>query len=77
MKNHDIDFAVLGGRIKEILYEYVKIQSFTNTEKKKRNRKLFSKIILTKLPISENIMNSGEPIPLKMILSKEMYAGPW
>lgn len=31
MKNHDIDFAALRGRIKEILYEYVKIQSYTNT----------------------------------------------
>lgn len=32
MKNHDIDFAALGSRIQEILCEYVKIQSYTNTE---------------------------------------------
>lgn len=31
MKNHDIDFAVISDRIQKILYEYVKIQSFTNT----------------------------------------------
>ena len=41
MKNHDIDFAVLGGRIKEILYEYVKIQSFTNTEKEREIENFF------------------------------------
>lgn len=32
MKNHDIDFAALSRRIQEILYEYVRIQSYTNTE---------------------------------------------
>ena len=31
MKNHNLDFALLGEKIKEILYEYVKIESFTNT----------------------------------------------
>lgn len=31
MRNHDIDFAALGGRIKDILYQYVGIQTFTNT----------------------------------------------
>lgn len=31
MKNHNLDFALLGDKIKEILYEYVKIESFTNT----------------------------------------------
>ncbi len=31
MKNHNSDFALLGDKIKEILYEYVKIESFTNT----------------------------------------------
>ncbi len=35
MKNHDIDFAALSSRIQEILYEYVKIQSFTNTPKER------------------------------------------
>jgi len=31
MRNHDIDFAALSGRIKDILYKYVGIQTFTNT----------------------------------------------
>lgn len=31
MKNHNLDFALLSEKIKEILYEYVKIESFTNT----------------------------------------------
>ena len=31
MENHKIDLTALSGRIKEILYDYVKIQSFTNT----------------------------------------------
>ncbi len=35
MKNHDIDFGTLGRRIQEVLYEYVRIQSYTNTEKER------------------------------------------
>ena len=31
MRNHDIDFAALADRIKDILYGYVGIQTFTNT----------------------------------------------
>ncbi len=31
MKNHEIDFSAVRGRIKELLYAYVKVQSFTNT----------------------------------------------
>lgn len=36
MKNHDIDFAVLGGRIKEILYEYVKFKALQIQKKKEK-----------------------------------------
>ena len=42
MKNHDIDFSALSGRIKEILYEYVKIQSFTNTPKEREVEGFFT-----------------------------------
>lgn len=31
MKNHAIDFVQLAGKIEEILYDYVKIESYTNT----------------------------------------------
>lgn len=41
MKNTDIDFAALGSRIKEILYDYVKIQSFTNTPKEREVERFF------------------------------------
>lgn len=32
MKNHNLDFKAVGEKIQEILYEYVKIESYTNTD---------------------------------------------
>ena len=32
MRNHEIDFDALAGRIKEVLYDYIACRSFTNTE---------------------------------------------
>ena len=41
MKNTDINFASLSQRIKETLYEYVKIQSFTNTPNERKVESFF------------------------------------
>lgn len=41
MKNTDINFADLSQRIKETLYEYVKIQSFTNTPNERKVEDFF------------------------------------
>lgn len=41
MKNTDINFADLSQRIKETLYEYVKIQSFTNTQNERKVEDFF------------------------------------
>ena len=56
MKNHNLDFALLGDKIKEILYEYVKIESFTNSPDLK------TPILITveeKFHISKNILTIG------------------
>lgn len=41
MGNHDLNFEVLGNRIKEILYDYVKIESYTATESERQVEDFF------------------------------------
>lgn len=44
MKNHNLDFDALGSRIKEILYEYVKIESYTNTSGERKTEAFFTEL---------------------------------
>ena len=43
MKNHNLDFDSLSGKIKEILYEYVKVESYTNTSGERLVEDFFTK----------------------------------
>lgn len=45
MKNHEIDFVHLGGRIQELLYDYVAVQSITNTPAERGVEEFFQKYI--------------------------------
>ena len=45
MKNHEIDFMHLGGRIQELLYDYVAVQSITNTPAERGVEEFFQKYI--------------------------------
>ncbi len=41
MGNHNLDFEALGSRIKKILYDYVKIESYTATESERKIEEFF------------------------------------
>ena len=41
MSNHNLDFEALGSRIKKILYDYVKIESYTATESERKVEDFF------------------------------------
>ncbi|MGF6376340.1 arginine utilization protein RocB [Clostridiales Family XIII bacterium PM5-7] len=44
MNNHDINFEQISQRVKDILYDYVKVQSYTNTPRETEVEDFFTKV---------------------------------
>lgn len=76
MKNHEIDFIHLGGRIQELFYDYVAVQSITNTPAERGVEEFFQKYIRGIEYFSQN-PEYWASIPLRMTAWTGTSAGRW
>lgn len=76
MKNHNLDFKAVGEKIQEILYEYVKIESYTNTDGERLVEDFFTERF-GRIPYFSRTPGTGDCTPWKATALKDMSAGPW